>query len=471
MEDIKAIHFSSEHLLQIVNEILDYSRLASGKFSLNYTNFNLKSLLSEIIAVMRPQADKKSIALILQNNTSVDFIKGDAFRLKQILYNLISNAIKFTSEGSVILIVKSVDVGKRYIFEFSVQDTGTGIPKDSLANIFNQFEQVNTSSVAATSGTGLGLSIVKELVELQGGEIQVESEIGKGSCFTIELGFAKPKAELIENLGAIEEVPAAIVNADVFVVDDDELILQLCSSILEKNSINHRCFNSPLDLLAEIDNPDDVIVFADIRMPEMNGLDLCQELRKISTTMKVYALTAQALPEEREAILESGFDGILMKPFREADLLSLLKGTETGSQQIPVSDPVKKDLDLSSIEMMTFGDTERLVKILHKYIDDSTEDIKQLNLLHGYEPEVAFLLHRLAGRSSQLGATKLASLMRELEILALNSYQQHKSQSVTAEDIKWITQEVSEIINLVKVEINRLSDTSPSYNTTFSDQY
>jgi len=468
-EDIEAIHYSSEHLLQIVNEILDYSRLASGKFSLNYTNFNLKNLLSEIIAVMRPQADKRSIALVLQNNSTADFIKGDAFRLKQILYNLLSNAIKFTSDGSVILIVRSVDVGKRYIFEFAVQDTGTGIPKESLSNIFNQFEQVNTSSVAATSGTGLGLSIVKELVELQGGEIQVESELGKGSCFTIELGFAKPKQEQVESLiAAAEDLPQSVVDADVYVVDDDELILQLCSSILEKNNIRHHCYNSPLELLTELDKPDETIVFADIRMPEMNGLDLCMELRKLSTTMKVYALTAQALPEEREAILESGFDGILMKPFREADLISLLKGNEVITYT-PV-ETVKKELDLSSIEMMTFGDTERLVKILQKYVHDSAEDIRQLVMLNGDEPEVAFLLHRLAGRSSQLGAGKLASLMRELEILALNSYQ-NKSQAITIEDIRWVTEEVGEIIELVKKEINRLSDTSPSYNTAFSDQY
>ena len=468
-EDIEAIHYSSEHLLQIVNEILDYSRLASGKFSLNYTNFNLKNLLSEIIAVMRPQADKKMIALVLQNNSTADYVKGDYFRLKQILYNLLSNAIKFTNEGSVILSVKSADVGKRYIFQFAVQDTGSGIPKDSLVNIFNQFEQVNTSSVAATSGTGLGLSIVKELVELQGGEISVESEMGKGSCFTIELGFAKPKQELSEVV-KIEEVKSSVVDESVYVVDDDELILQLCASILEKNNIQHKCFNSPLELLAQVEKTEEVIVFADIRMPEMNGLDLCVELRKLSETMKIYALTAQALPEEREIILESGFDGILMKPFREADLMSLLKGNELTEQvAIVASEEVKNELDLTSIKMMTFGDNERLVKILHKYVEDSTEDLQQLGVLKGDEPEVAFLFHRLAGRSSQLGAARLASLLRELEILALNH--SGKASPVTTEDIRWVTEEVQDVIRLVKEEINHLSDTSPSYNTEFFDQY
>ncbi|WP_207534284.1 ATP-binding protein [Desertivirga arenae] len=467
-EDIEAIHYSSEHLLQIVNEILDYSRLASGKFSLNYTVFNLHGLLGEIIAVMRPQAEKKSVALVLQDTSSADYVKGDSFRLKQILYNLLSNAIKFTSEGSVILSVKSSDVGKRYIHQFSVQDTGAGIPKDSLVNIFNQFEQVNTSSVAATSGTGLGLSIVKELVELQGGEIHVESEMGKGSCFTIELGFAKPKQNPVAEI-EVQEIRGTVADSKVFVVDDDELILQLCSSILEKNNVTHHCFNSPLELLATIDHHEDVIVFADIRMPEMNGLDLCVELRKLSATMKIFALTAQALPEERQVILESGFDGILMKPFREADLMSLLRGGES-PEAAPVITEVKNELDLSSVRMMTFGDNERLVKILHKYVDDSTEDIEQLVQLTAHDPAVAFLFHRLAGRSAQLGAARLASLMRELEILALNS-ENEKSPAVTAEDIKWVTEEVQDVIRLVKEEINHLSDTSPSYNKEFSDQY
>ncbi|WP_207421005.1 ATP-binding protein [Desertivirga brevis] len=468
-EDIEAIHYSSEHLLQIVNEILDYSRLASGKFSLNYTVFNLHELLGEIIAVMRPQAEKKKVALVLQNSSSYEYVKGDSFRLKQILYNLLSNAIKFTNEGSVILSVKSSDVGKRYIYHFSVQDTGAGIPKDSLTNIFNQFEQVNTSSVAATSGTGLGLSIVKELVELQGGEIYVESEIGKGSCFTIELGFAKPKQNPVAEV-EVKEARGAVSDSRVFVVDDDELILQLCSSILEKNNVVHSCFNSPLDLLASIDAPEEVIVFADIRMPQMNGLDLCIELRKLSATMKIFALTAQALPEERQVILESGFDGILMKPFREADLMSLLRGGEH-SEVTPIVTEVKNELDLSSIRMMTFGDNDRLLKILQKYVDDSTDDIEQLGKLRADDPEVAFLFHRLAGRSAQLGAARLASLLRELEILALNSNTDEKSPAITVEDIKWVTEEVQDVIRLVKEEINHLSDTSPSYSKEFSDQY
>ena len=463
-EDIEAIYYSSEHLLQIVNEILDYSRLASGKFSLNYSSFSMNKLLLEIIAVMHPQAAKKSIELILHNESDFDFVKGDAFRLKQILYNLLSNAIKFTDEGGVVLDVSSTDDDKAYHFIFSVEDTGGGIPKDSLSNIFNQFEQVSTSAVAATSGTGLGLSIVKELVELQGGTVKVESELGKGSRFTVELSFAKPSGVVVP-----ESQPEDIIvdeNVNVYVVDDDNLILHLCSSILQKHGIAHICYNSPKQLLEEITNLDEAIVLADIRMPEMSGLELCAALRKLSSKLKVFALTAQALPEERQVILESGFDGILMKPFREADLLGLLK---VDPEQVkPPEEEVGSNINLSSIEQMTFGDTGRLIKILKQYVDDSLQDINQLVSFHGHEPEVSFLLHRLAGRSSQLGASKLAALMCELELIAMDTLPGEK---VSREDLLMISREVESVIKTVNDEINRLYDTSPSYNKEFSGQY
>lgn len=465
-EAINAIHYSSEHLLQIVNEILDYSRLASGKFSLNFGTFSLKNLLQEIIALMQPQSSKKALALKLEDNTEVDYVIADSFRLKQILLNLISNAIKFTDEGSVTLSVSATETDHRYHFVFRVIDTGHGIPKESFANIFNQFEQVSTSAVAATKGTGLGLSIVKELVELQGGSVSVESELERGTTFEVRLGFARPVAALKPSQEVLSNFP--VNELEVYLVDDDQLILQLVCSIFEKHHIRYHCFTSPLDLLNNLDNPDKSVVLADIRMPEMSGIELCTELRKKSSSLRIYALTAQALPEERKMILDTGFNGILMKPFREADILALLRDTVL-TEQLQEIKP-EKDFDLSSLEQMTFGDTDKMIRILKQYVDDSREDLKQLSILQGDEAEVPFLLHRLAGRSAQLGAAKLAALMRELEILAYKE-EHEDSSSVTKDDLKAIAEEVETVIEQLEEEISRLSGISPSYSREFSGQY
>ncbi|WP_256010517.1 hybrid sensor histidine kinase/response regulator [Desertivirga xinjiangensis] len=465
-EAINAIHYSSEHLLQIVNEILDYSRLASGKFSLNFGTFSLKSLLQEIIALVQPQASKKALALILEDHTQADQVIADSFRLKQILLNLISNAIKFTDEGSVTLCVRATETEHRYHFVFQVADTGHGIPKDSFANIFNQFEQVNTSAVAATKGTGLGLSIVKELVELQGGSVTVESELGRGTTFEVRLGFAKPTAVLKSSYEVVSNFPAN--ELDVYLVDDDQLILQLVCSIFEKHHIRYHCFTSPLELLNNLKDPDKSVVMADIRMPEMSGIELCTELRKKSSSLRIYALTAQALPEERQVILEAGFNGILMKPFREADVLALLLDT-VPTEQLPEIQ-LEKDFDLSSLEQMTFGDTEKMIRLLNQYVEDSREDVRQLSDLQGDESEVPFLLHKLAGRSAQLGAARLAALMRELEILAYKEEHEAPS-SVTKDDLKAIAAEVESVMGKIEMEISRLSGISPSYSKEFSGQY
>ncbi|GAA0534197.1 ATP-binding protein [Chitinophaga japonensis] len=425
---LDAIYHSSEHLLHIVNEVLDYSRIISGKFTFAQLDFDLRQLLEEVMSVMRPQAEKKALDLSLHDHIRGNaFLNGDPFRLKQLLYNLIGNAIKFTEQGGVSLSVEDAvaeDTGHP-LLTFTVTDTGKGIAPKDVRRIFNQFEQAGDTY--HHNGTGLGLSIVKALTEAQHGSIEVTSEPGKGSSFAVQLPFAtarqapvQPRAEAVR--------PAGTFSGKVWVVDDDPFILHLCASIFEKHGVDHTCFQSPEELLDTPWNDAVRLVLADMRMPGMNGAELCRQLRgRVPEHVKIFALTAQALPEEREAVLQEGFDGLVMKPFREPEILALLDENaaaaaleaydETGTDQ------EDDEIDLSALEKLTFGDKAQLQKILERFVTDNQHDVDLLcSAAQGVDMEqMVLVLHRMAGRTAQVGAGELAARLRMLEI----ALQQH----------------------------------------------
>jgi signal transduction histidine kinase/FixJ family two-component response regulator len=413
-ESIDAIYRSSGHLLQVVNEVLDYSRITSGKFTFEAKTFNLPVLLYEVVQQLQPQAQNKSISLSLETNIDDHaFVSGDPFRLRQVLFNLLGNAIKFTEKGRVKMVVKGPSKDNDETYTFIVEDTGIGISPAKIKAVFNQFEQADSTITNLYGGTGLGLSIVKALVEQQQGHISVKSEPGVGSRFTVELKFPKAQAEAL----MIKPIDKKVCNGPeekVWIVDDDNLILKLCSSILSKNNIDHCCFISAEDLLNEPWDDKVCLVLSDIRLPGMNGGELCRSLRKrVGSGLKIIALTAQALPEEREAILENGFDDLLPKPFREQDLIQLL--AESRTTHLPSAEDT---FSLAELEKMTYGDKEQMILIIEQFIEDSLTDLGLLDNAIGLEDtnKLVLLLHRVAGRTAQIGAKELGAAFRSLEI-------------------------------------------------------
>ncbi|MES2279350.1 MAG: ATP-binding protein [Bacteroidota bacterium] len=410
-KDVEAIAQSSAHLMQIVNEVLDYNRIVSGKFTFVHQPFNVNDVVDEVITVMSPQAESKHITLSANYNHAPSiWVNGDPFRLKQVLYNLLGNAIKFTSDGGVTLAIENTEEGQAIHYIFKVSDTGTGLLPQDMTRIFNEFEQAGNQQ----SGTGLGLAISRELIESQGGQINVSSQLGIGSQFTFNLTY-----EMAEPLPGNDHpvLPAAnpVISGKIWLVDDDPFILDICSDIFTKNHMAYCCFNSPLDLL-NADWDDEVkYVLMDIRMPEMNGMELCRLLRqKLPGQIKLFALTAQALPQEHLHIAKQGFDGLLMKPFKEADLIRFIQ-TE-GKYTIDNKD--NPGFDLLTIEKMTFGDPEQTAKVLARFADDSFTDIQILRKgLSKYDiASVSLLSHRVAGRTAQVGAKVLAGNFRMAEM-------------------------------------------------------
>ncbi len=322
LEAVGAINSSSEHLLHIVNEVLDYSRISSGSLSLVKEPFTLFSVLREVESAMRIQAERKRLTLLLDLEKASDFnLVGDAFRLRQILYNLIGNAIKFTAKGYVKITLKTKEDETDVRCTFEIMDTGIGIREEDLKKIFNQFEQASSFIARNFGGTGLGLTIVKSLVEAQGGTLNVTSQPGQGSMFQVDIRFEKLLEKSIQPK-ALPQLGTASFSGKVIVVDDDAMILKLCSLILKKNKIDFITYNDAGKLIHQDPDPEVNYIFMDIRMPKINGIELCHALRKKYSNETVFvALTAHVFSQEKQQLIDEGFNTILSKPFREEELL------------------------------------------------------------------------------------------------------------------------------------------------------
>lgn len=410
-KDINAIYQSSVHLLQIVNEILDYSRIISGEFSFHHQSFSMRKILDEVVEVMRPLAEQKSLELIADFDLDDKYyVVGDAFRLKQILFNLLGNAVKFTLSGHILLKVACKQHETALHFNFTIEDTGVGFAEEHKDRIFNEFEQVNNveKQALSQSGTGLGLAIVKSLVDSQDGRIYVKSELHQGTTFTVYLKYPYSEAQISEPIVTSRSIENT---GKVWVIDDDKLILDLCTLIFERYKIPHQSFNNVNAVLNEVADNSVKYVLIDMRLPKMSGAELCQLLKKrMPSDVKFYAITAQVLPDERATVWSQGFHGIITKPFSINNLLSIFEKSPKTNNSLK--------LDKSLIEKMTLGDKQMQEKILKRFKHDSEEDIATLktSLGDGDVQKIRLVIHRLAGRLAQIGAKALATEFREMEI-------------------------------------------------------
>jgi signal transduction histidine kinase/DNA-binding response OmpR family regulator len=410
-EAIRVIKQSSEHLLQIVNEVLDYSRIISGKFTFSRVRFNMHDLLEEVTETMKFQASQKGVQFLFTTaNDPSKYYLGDPFRLKQILYNILGNAIKFTNEGSVSLKISSTEKTPETEFHFQIEDTGVGLSQDDLKIIFNEFEQADSPEHINTKGTGLGLSISKSLVELQGGSITASSVLGQGSVFSFTVSYENSEGPVDLSTTATEQ-PKPLFRGKVMVVDDDVFILKLCADILKKHNIEHSCYSVPGEALNHWNN-EYKLVLLDIRMPEMNGFELCTILReRAGRDIIIVALSAQTLEDEREAMMQHGFDDVILKPFKEHELLSVFNGLP------PVNSYSNETLEKSPLAQMSAGDNEFLTDILTTFLHETKQDIQNLQK-HIHQKaleETLEIMHKLAGRVGQIGAGSLSVKIRSME--------------------------------------------------------
>lgn len=405
-DSLSIMQHSAEHLLQIVNEILDYSQLVSGKFQIHNYPFQPQKVVNDCYAMLQRQAQVKNLDFTLDNRLPEDlYVKSDAFRLRQILLNLLGNAFKFTRKGAVILRAFQIDDGR---FAFMVEDTGIGIPSEKKEAIFQAFEQASLPTDEPYPGTGLGLSIVKSLTDQMQGTVTFSSEPGNGTSFMLVFPFEPTEKPVLK---ATNEPVAFSTQGSVWLVDDDPWIVKLCEIIFQKHGISHQVFSSPLDVLKETPPEDLHTVFVDIRMPEMNGKQLCEKLKKqLPATVRIIAFTAQALPNEQEEINEAGFDNLLLKPFHESELLQCLPEPPIIALESEEEDSYFEPLHRMIADEDTFKD------ILEQLISETKEDYERMKSLLPENSEAAALeLHKMASRVLQMGQHPLGHVLRELE--------------------------------------------------------
>jgi len=335
-QNLSIIASSCRRLANLVNDILDYSKLRHGDIRLNIRPVRLDSLIQTVVNVFKQLSKSKEYDVIADIPMGLPPVMADENRVVQILYNLIGNAIKFTARGHVKVSARK----SGNMLEICVSDTGEGIPEDRLEDIFKSFEQVDTSLTRRHGGTGLGLSITKQLVELQGGNIRVQSQIGSGSAFYFTLPAAAafpeekepavPMPELA--VSAIEEQPAIIEKegdgAHVLLVDDDAVSLQSSAAILKIGGYAVTAVNSGKAALEVTTRRQDCsLVVLDVMMPEMSGYEVCRKIRenKSSFDLPVLMLTAKATTEDIVIGFEAGANDYLSKPFEPEELLARVK--------------------------------------------------------------------------------------------------------------------------------------------------
>lgn len=300
-------------LLTIVNDILDLSKLEQGKVKIEQIDFSTKALLNTLFNAMQYLARQKLLKFHYDIEPNVaEFYIGDPTRISQILFNLLSNALKFTDSGEVKVIVSSECVASEQYLKFIVTDTGIGIPADKLSSLFDAFEQADISTTRKYGGTGLGLSICQKLVELMDGELSAQSELGKGSSFT-----ARVKVEMSQqteiNIQQSHDIPS-FDGVRALIVEDNKVNQTVLKHILEKGNMICDIAENGQQAIDEITTNSYDIVLMDVQMPVLDGIEATKKIREIGILTPIIMQTANVLPEEVESYFKAGANGYLGKP-------------------------------------------------------------------------------------------------------------------------------------------------------------
>jgi signal transduction histidine kinase/DNA-binding response OmpR family regulator len=328
-ENIYTAKSCAGSLLKIINDILDFSKMEAGKLNLENIDFDIRELLDSITKAHNVGASEKGIELVYAFSSNIPpYLNGDPNRLQQILNNLISNAIKFTSSGEVTISLKKTLISDNDIeIEFSVSDTGIGISSENMDKLFKSFSQVDSSFTRKAGGTGLGLAISKQLVEIMGGEMWAESKKGKGSTFYFRMSFKMgnmPEKKMVE----IQEVKNVQNTIDILLVEDDSVNQIVLSRILKEKGYRFDIANNGLEALAAYEKKTYDAILMDIQMPLMDGIEATKRIRKregLNRHTPIIALTAFALQGDRESFLSLGMDDYISKPVKMEDLFQIIE--------------------------------------------------------------------------------------------------------------------------------------------------
>lgn len=458
---LDTIDKSSEHLLALVNDILDLSKIEAGKLTLEKVSFNLNDLINQVCQSFSLKFKEKGIEQYCSVATTLDCeLIGDPLRIRQVLMNIVGNALKFTEDGSVrIEAFEKSRPGGQIVVGIAVFDTGIGIAKEKQQLIFDEFSQADTGTTRKYGGTGLGLSIARKIIQLHNGQLLLESTPGKGSMFTIEVPFELPGQDKVKSSPAEKLVgKPSVKGAKVLMVDDDESLLMLATSLFKNLEVEGETISDAQKVIWRLQEKHFDVLFTDLQMPGRSGLELLKMIRSHSDSriskLPVVALSANV--SDRESMIRAGFSDCMSKPFKEADFyhklvevlhpeygsVSLVKDSGVGTETTTMP-----SYSLDEITAFTGDDQDTLRLVIQTFTENSLLTIEEIKRMvgDGNMDGIAAQSHKLLPMFKQFRMVAVVSDFEKLE--------RYKSFSLPEDQLMRIALQASDLAGQILKQI------------------
>ena len=461
-EDAKDIVMASRNLLEIVNGILDISKIEADKMEIVNNEYNLREILDNLTKLIMPRIGEKDIEVKTNFASDIpEVLYGDSGKVKQIITNVLTNAAKYTEKGEINFGVSCVNVKEECRLVITIKDTGRGIKTEQIDKLFTKFQRLDEDKNTTVEGTGLGLAITKRLVEMMGGKIVVQSRYGEGSIFTIYL-TQEIRNGLYEKEEVVEE-KIKFDNMKVLLVDDNKLNLKVGTKILREYNLDVTCIESGFECINKIENNEIYdIILMDIMMPKMGGVETLKRLKNIEGfNTPVVALTADAIQGKSNKYLDVGFSAYLTKPIEHKELRKVLtkyltkveekvdvkeEVMEVKQNNIDVSYLKEKGIDIdSALELLV--DMEMYEETLNAFLEENKTRIPRIkeNKENGNMKDYSIDVHALKSDSKYLGFTKLAELSYNHELKSKEDDKEYVNKHYDE-----LMNETNRIMNIVK---------------------
>ncbi len=466
-EYLTAIKMSGDALIVLLNDILDLAKVDAGKMEFEQTPFKMALSISAMLHLFETKIQEKNLGLIKKYDAKIpDVLVGDPVRLHQIILNLVSNAVKFTSQGEITVNVRLLKEDKNnVIIEFAISDTGIGIPKNKIDKIFENFQQATSDTARLFGGTGLGLAIAKQLVEKQGGNIWVKSKIGKGSTFSFTLCFQKTNAEA-ELEAVILELSPEIKNIKVLVVEDMALNQLLMKTILDDFGFECDIAANGKIAVEKLQQKSYDIILMDLQMPEMNGFEATEHIRnKMKSKIPIIALTADVTTVDLAKCKSVGMNDYIAKPLDERVLYSKIVGlvkkpainhTKNGNAHAQ-----RKKIKYTNLEYLiqrTKNNSGMIMDMISAYLEQTPPLIKAMkqSVLDKDWETLHAAVHKMLPSFSIMGiSTDFESIAKKLQEFARVQQQEDQIQDMVLQIETVCTQACNEL----EEEFNRILNT------------